>query len=348
MQKTQPVGPEKPRTQAIVTQKPIKTLSNENDLRKKLEQLYKDVKSVPSYSAKISDFLRKNDVHGVYKRISKKTFPRRRVIVGAPFHLFMADLIEYPRDKFVNRQYKFILILIDCFTKKIFAAPMKRKTKEWAADAFESIFKKFDQFPTMLVTDGGLEFFNSAVAKVFDSYGIHHYKIPTKSKWKASIAERAIRTIKTRLEKYFSVGGKRNWIDVIDQFVSNYNDTPHSSHGYSPNKAVNKPVKEIFKKLYPNNPVSVASRLNIGDRVRKIRDKAEFEKGYTENWSKQIYKISSVRQSNGICWYKLEDLEGKSLSGIWYYYQLNLVSKNDNTSSMGSKEPIGKRKRVQP
>ena len=285
---------------------------------------------MPNYSAKINDFLRKNDVHGVYKRISKRKFPRRRVIARFPFDLFMGDLIEYPLEKYINRGYKFILILIDCFTKKLYAAPMKKKTKEWTADAFESIFKKFDQFPVHLVTDGGLEFFNSSVAKVFDNYGINHYKIKTKSKWKASVAERVIRTLKSRLEKYFKVNGKRKWIDVLDQFVENYNNTPHSAHGYPPNVVYKIPSEKIYKKLYPNRNISILCRLNIGDKVRKIREKSIFEKGYTENWSTEIYRVKSVRQSNSVCWYKIEHLNGEKVPGIWYYYQLSLVAKNDN------------------
>ena len=301
-----------------------------------METLYKDVKSVPSYGAKITDFLRQHDVHGVYRRIVKRKFPRRKVIARFPFDLFMADLIEYPNRKMVytNNGYRFILLLIDCFTKMIYVAPMKRKSKEWTSDAFESIFKNFDQFPVHLVTDGGLEFFNSQVAKIFDNYGINHYKTQTKTKWKASIAERAIRTIKEKLEKYFHITGKRKWIDAIDQIVSNYNNTPHSSHGYPPNEVVNRPRGEIYKLLYPNKSLKIQCRLKKGDLVRILREKRLFEKGYTPKWSKEIYKISDIRQSNTMCWYKVRSIDDKPLKGIWYYYQLNLVSSHVYTSEL--------------
>jgi len=268
----------------------------------------------------------------------KKTFPRRRVIARFPFDLFMADLIEYPSKKMVyaNSGYRFILVLIDCFTKKIYVAPMKLKNQAWSADAFESIFKKFDQFPVHLVTDGGREFFNSTVAKVFDSYGINHYKTPTITKWKASIAERAIRTIKEKLEKYFHITGKRKWIDAIDQIVSNYNNTPHSSHGYPPNEVVNRPRGEIYKTLYPNKSLKIQCRLKKGDLVRIIREKGRLEKGYTPKWSEEIYKISNIRQSNAVCWYKVQSIDGVALKGVWYYYQLNFVSRNVHTSGLES------------
>ena len=128
----------------------------ERNLQDELDRLYTDIRSVPSYSAKINEFLRKNHVHSVHRRIVKKTFPRRRIIARFPCDIWMGDLIEYPQYKFNNRQYVYILVLIDCFTKKVYAAPMKEKTKQWSVKAFESIFIHLDEFPTHIVTDGGL------------------------------------------------------------------------------------------------------------------------------------------------------------------------------------------------
>ena len=128
----------------------------ERNLQDELDRLYTDIRSVPSYSAKINEFLRKNPVHSVHRRIVKKTFPRRRIIARFPCDIWMGDLIEYPQYKFNNRQYVYILVLIDCFTKKVYAAPMKEKTKQWSVKAFESIFIHLDEFPTHIVTDGGL------------------------------------------------------------------------------------------------------------------------------------------------------------------------------------------------
>ena len=85
---------------------------------------------------------------------------------------------------------------------------------------------------------------------------------------------------------------------------------------------------EIYKILYPLKKITVVCRLQIGDKVRRKIEKETFEKGYTQRWSDTIYKISSVRQSNAVCFYKLEDLDGKKQSGIWYYHQLNLIAKN--------------------
>ena len=302
---------------------------NENSLKDKLNKLYSDIKSVPSYSAKITEFLRQHDTHGPYQRISKRTFPRRRIISRFPFEYFMADLIEYPRSttKRINRGYVYILILIDCFTKKIYVAPMKKKDKQHSALAFESIFKDFDQFPTNLVTDGGKEFFNSDVAKVFQNYGINHYKTPTRTRWKASMAERAIQTIKSRLQKYFKLSGKSIWLEVINQIANNYNATPHSSHKIAPQDVNDENRDEVYKRLYPDKDLTIICKLKKGYKVRVLREKTDFEKGYLQKWSDEIYTIKDIRQSGGTCWYILQDHTEKEVKGIWYYYQLNLVAK---------------------
>ena len=307
-------------------------LTKTGDQEKDMNEIYQNIQSIPSFSAKINDFLRQHNLHSVHKRIVKKNFPRRRVIARFPFELFMADLIEYPNDKYNNSGYCFILVLVDCFTKMLYAAPMKRKSKEWTADAFQSIFKKMDRFPLNLVTDGGLEFFNSNVQDVFQNYGINHYRTPTITKWKASVVERAIRTIKSRLKKYFKHIGKRKWIDIISNVVGNINSTPHSAHGLPPRDVNDENREEVYKKLYPKTKLSVVCRLQKGDRVRKLKEKNIFDKGYKQNWSDEIYIIRDVRQSNQVCWYKLQTLTKKKLSGIWYYYQLNLVSRDDPQS----------------
>ena len=303
-----------------------------------LDKLYNDISSAPSFSSKIEAYLRSNVVHSKHRRIIKRKFPRRKVISRFPFDLFMADLIEYPQLRFQNSNYRFILIMIDCFTRKIWAVPMKYKTAQWTADAFESIFKTFDKFPVHLVTDRGLEFYNSQVHKVFVNYGINHYSIQTKSKWKASMVERVIRTLKTRLQRYFTKNKTKKWLNVLDQFVSNYNATPHSAHGLPPQDVSHENQNQVYKRLYPDISLKTDCRLKIGDKVRKIIDKDLFEKGYTANWSDQIYKINNIRQSNGVCWYYLVSLDGKTVDGIWYYYQLNLVSSYADQSVRSTKE----------
>ena len=309
------------------TQEEIST----DKLKDKLESLYTDIKSVPSYSAKLGEFLRNQYVHSTHRRVVKrKNFPRRRVIARFPFEIFMGDLIEFTQYKRQNKGYSFILLLIDCFTKVIYTAPIKSKNQDDCLLAFQSIFDQFDQFPVNLVTDRGKEFFNFKLQSFFLVHGVNHYSIPTKSDSKASIAERAIRTIKQRLQKFFFKTSKNRWIDVIDQVTDNYNKTPHRSIGMAPLDVNAENRDRVYNKLYPLRKLTIVCRLKKGDKVRTVLEKSIFDKGYTQNWSSEVYIVEDVRQSNGVCWYKLKTLDNNPLKGIYYYHQLNLVSSNDN------------------
>ena len=245
----------------------------------------------------------------------------------------MGDLIQYTQNGYrkANNGYCYILVLIDVFTKMIYCRPLKKKDQFQTATAFDSIFQEFQEFPNSLITDDGLEFFNTTVQKVLKQYNIHHYS--THSKLKAMVAERAIRTLKSRFEKYFTENQTKKWIDVLDQFVDNYNNTPHRTIGMAPSDVNESNRKKVFAKMYPDKDLIVSPRLKIGDKVRIIRDKSIFEKGYTKNWSDKVYEIIGRYQTNGVVWYRLKDSNNITLHQKKYYWELNLVSKHVPNSS---------------
>ena len=290
-----------------------------------LEDLYTNIKSVPNFSAKIIDFLRKNEIHSKFRRIVKRKFPTRRIIVHAPFTIWIGDLIEYTQYGYAraNNGFKYILVLIDCFSKKAFVEPVKRKNMTDVANALTKIFSGLQTFPNTLITDEGLEFYNRAVRKVLERFIIHHYSIKTQRK--ASIVERLIRTLKSRLEKYFYKNKTKRWLDVIQQITSNYNRTFHRSIEMAPNDVTDKNRKNVFSNLFPDISKKVKPKLKIGDIVRIVRKKNIFEKGYKQNWSDQKYRIRGFKSTAGRVWYYIEDLQGNRIPGSFYYYELNLI-----------------------
>ena len=339
-----PVTPKQPPTvtRAPTRKVPKRVLHNATDQIKvsnainqdkateeKIQHIYEDIKSVPSYSAKITDFLRNHPTHSVHRRVVRR-FPRRRVIARFPYELFMADLIEYRNYKRANRGYSYILLVIDCFSRMVYASPMKSKSADDSLAAFKHVFEDLPRFPIHLVTDKGKEFFNGKLQRFFVASGVNHYATPSKSESKASLAERAIRTIKSRLQKVLFTRKSFRWIDVIDNVCQNYNQTPHRSIGMKPVDVTAENREVVYKRLYPFLNLTVVCRLKIGDKVRKVREKNTFDKGYKENWSEQTFIVNSVKQSNSVCFYTIKTLDNKSIPGIFYYQQLNLVSRNDS------------------
>ena len=291
-----------------------------------LERIYTNIKSVPNFSAKIKDFLMKNETHSKHRRIVKKKFPTRRIITHHPFQIWMGDLIEYTQTGYAraNRGYKYILVLVDCFSKKAYTEPIKRKNMSDVANALNKILSSLSDFPNTLITDEGLEFYNKATKQTLERYGIHHYSIKTPRK--ASIVERLNRTLKSRIEKYFFQNKTKKWIDILPDLTENYNNTYHRSIRMSPNDVNDKNRDEVFKHLFPDVGIKPEPRLKTGDIVRILKPKRIFEKGYKQNWSDETYVIRSAKSVANRTWYKLRDLNENSIPGIFYYYQLNLVA----------------------
>ena len=303
----------------------VRSRKNENDLQKNLSEIYENVKSVPNYSSKIRDFLRQNTTSSLFRQVRHK-FKRRKIKSYFRYQYVMSDTINYRMYAGSNNGFKYIMVFICVLSKKAYAAPMKRMNDMDAVIAMESILKKLPDVPQNIITDLGTEYYNSKMAAVFTRFGIKHYSI--RGKHKACVAERFIRTIKSRIEKYFWENNTHKWIDILDQFIDNYNNTYHRSIKMPPNKVTDENRLNVFRTLYPKTKDYTKPRLNKGDKVRVLKQKNLFEKGYTRSWSIEIYVIVKAYNDSGVDFYSIKDSEGNILSRKKYYWELNLVSRH--------------------
>ena len=77
--------------------------------------------------------------------------------------------------------------------------------------------------------------------------------------------------------------------------------------------------------MFPDINVSRTCNLQVGNTVRVVKYKDIFKKGYTINWSKEIFTIVAVKQKLGVCWYQIADQSGKIYPKLKYYYALRLI-----------------------
>lgn len=160
-------------------------------------------------------------------RYARKNFPRRKYTMYGIADTLQADLIEMQPYKRENSGYRYILIVIDVFSKMAYTEPLKDKTGVEVTHAMDRIIRKvnqqYDRHINNLHTDDGKEFFNSSMKRLLEKFKINHYS--TYSLMKASIVERLIRTIKHQLYMQFSQQGSYKWLDVLPQVIDTYNDT---------------------------------------------------------------------------------------------------------------------------
>lgn len=268
----------------------------------------------------------KKEVIEELHRPARINFKRRRTIVKGLHDLFQADLVEMIPYASVNKGYRYILMVIDAFSKKLWARPIKRKTGEDVTKAMQEILS--ESVPKNLQTDQGKEFFNKPFKNLMDKHGINHYS--TFSSMKASIVERCNRTIKNMMWKEFSLQGNFKWLDTLQDIVSRYNDTKHSTTGFKPSRVTKRHEKRILERAFshlktidPRKP-----KFAIGDSVRISKHRELFKKGYTPSWSNEIFKIRKVQFTNPRT-YLLVDERKNDVLGGFYQEELQKVKHPD-------------------
>ena len=137
---------------------------------------------------------------------------RRHVDIREIDDTWQADLVDMSAYAKVNRGYRFLLTVIDIFSKFAWAVPTNTKSGSNITAAMRSVLEQGRQL-RRLYADQGKEFFNAHFKRLMEEYNILLYS--TFSNLKASICERFNRTLKTKMWKEFSFRGTYKWIDIF-------------------------------------------------------------------------------------------------------------------------------------
>lgn len=234
-----------------------------------------------------------------------------------------ADLVEMQEWSNDNQGYRYLLTVIDVFSKYAWCIPLKDKRGETVVQAFKTIH---DGKPVNLWVDQGKEFYNKNMKEWLNKHSINIYS--TFGEHKSVVAERFNRTLKEMMYKRFTAENTRNWIDMLDGLVWEYNNRYHSTIGMKPVEArlksnYVKALENTLKKTNYQKREKPAFKIN--DKVRISRIKGIFEKGYLPNWSEEMYTIHSIKETNPVT-YILKDGLGEVLQGGFYREELQPTS----------------------
>lgn len=262
-------------------------------------------------------WMQEQDVYTLHKNYRKK-FPRRVVHAPAPLHTVHADLADMQALAKHNLGYRYFLILVDCHSKRFWAEPVKSKTAPDMEAAFDKIFSLNNGWwPTAIVSDRGMEFWATRMKKYFADRNINHYS--TKSEIKASLAERGIRTVKTRLFKALTHANTFKWIDILPKIIHGINHSVNRTLGRTP--ASIQP-NEILQDRRVIMSASKTSKFAVGDTVRLLKYRQVFDKSYLPNFTQELFVVSAVKSSHKPVYYLLKDLNGQPIEGSFYDEEL--------------------------
>ena len=128
--------------------------------------------------------------------------------------------------------------------------------------------------------------------------------------------------------KYLSAHNIRQF-DILDLLVDQYNNTIHSSIKMTPKEASRKENEiKVWRNLYPEfGGKTLTHKFLIGDNVRIIKKQITFDKGYTQRWPEEVFKISKIQLSIPVT-YKITDYNGEDIQGSFYEQELQKTAQD--------------------
>ena len=204
-----------------------------------------------------------------------------------------------------NKGIKYLLCVIDLFSKYSFVVPLKDKKGVSIVNAFQSILNKSKRKPNKIWVDKGSEFYNASFKKWLQGSDIVMYS--TNNEGKSVVPERFIKTLKSKIYKYMTSISKNVYIDKLNAIANKYNNTYHTTIKMKPIDVKDNTYINTNKEINYKDP-----KFKVGDYVRISNYKDIFAKGYMPNWSEEVFVIDRIK--NTVPWtYVINDLSVKKL-----------------------------------
>ena len=312
--------------------------------------LYKALQNVDlgyEYSLSyIKQWLHNQDSYSRHKPV-KHRFKTAKVRSGGLNHQFDIDLADVQNLSKYNDGIRYLLFLIDVFSRYLRVVPLKDKTAKSILQALKSVFSEVK--PKKIRSDRGSEFNNHRVKAYLRKSGVKYFT--TNNPPKANYVERVQRTIKDRLYRYFSKVRSYRYIEQLSNIVNSYNHTKHRSLAYvSPANVTPENQADLWSYLYlrkkkgEKTPTKPKFKYKVGQLVRLAYTRYVFRRSYEEHWTSEVFKIKSRFLEQNIPLYKVCDFHNKPIVGNFYESELSSVSKSEDALWI-IEEKIRKRRR---
>ena len=256
----------------------------------------------------------------LYKPIIRK-FNKRKVYSSFKDNIWDADLADMQLLSKFNKGIKYLLCVIDLFSKYAFVVPLKDKKGVNIVNAFQSILNKSKRKPNKIWVDKGSEFYNASFKKWLQDNDIIMYS--TNNEGKSVVAERFVRTLKNKIYKYMTSISKNVYIDKLNAIVNKYNNTYHTTITMKPIDVKDNTYINTNKEINYKYP-----KFKVGDYVRISKYKNIFAKRYMPNWSEEVFVVDKIK--NTVPWtYVINDLNGEEITGAFYKDELQKTNQKE-------------------
>ena len=269
--------------------------------------------------------------YGDFKDLAKRT-AADKVLRDKAFNIAKDPKYDGYQRGLASMVYKF-------FDKKTAGNGSKSlpQNEQLAEELHKPIFRKFKKFnrkPNKIWVDKGSEFYINSFKNCLQDNDVVMYS--THNEGKSIVAERFIRTLKIKIYKQMTSISKNVYVDKLDDIVIEYNNAHHRTIKMKPIDVKDNTYINIVKEVNDKDP-----KFKVSHHVRISKYKNIFAKGYTQNWSEEMFVIKEIK--NAVLWtYVINDLIGEEVIGTFYEKELQKT----NQEELRTEKVIKKRKQA--
>ncbi len=257
------------------------------------------------------EYLKSQSSYTLYKP-ARRNYKRNRIRANYPGEIYQIDIWDMQRFKPYN-DYAYILLGYDSFSKYLTAVPLKNRKPETIESALTSILENLPFAINTIYWDSEGGFMSHRIQSYLRDRKINNYT--TTSKVKAPGVERAIRTRRMAVQRYFEANNTWKWQDYVPIFVQNYNNRVHSTTRHKPIDLIRDPNLLVYQKPIKKPKVQLPP---IGAFVRLNRLRSLFDKEASGSYTKEVFRVVQHKLNAPIPMIKVEDLLGEPLKGALY------------------------------
>ena len=219
-----------------------------------------------------------------------RRFKKRKVHSSFKDNIWSVDLTDMQSLSKYNKGIKYLLCAIDLFRKYAWVIPLKDKKGTSIVNVFQKIIIERRK-PNKIWVDQGSEFYNQSFKNFLKINNIEMYS--TFNEGKSVVAERFIRTFKKKIFKHVTAISKNAYFDVLDDIVNKCNNTVHKTIKMEPIDVTDDSLLNTMK----NQIIKKDPKFKVGNHVRISKYKNIFAKGYTPNWSEEVFVINKIKNT---------------------------------------------------
>jgi len=254
-------------------------------------------KKIPVSRRQVMDWLKLQPLYQKYLPTHKNRVIQP-TILSKPQQQLGIDLMDLQNLEYNG--YKYVLTIVDLFSKKIWAIPLKNKKDRTVAVAFDRYLKKSKKISSVR-SDRGSEFISNEFKRILLKHKVKQIlSLPQKPQSNGQV-ERANKTLKRLINMGVKSTNNNNWISRLKKQVKNYNNSVNDTTGKTPNEVAdgkdNSTTKKRITKRVLKGRYRDISKIKLGDTVR-IKIKEEEQDRNKQLWSSKVYKVVKVLKPN--------------------------------------------------